>query len=116
MPPPGYKMVFDEEFNGPLEIATVTGWGPIVSPIKWTAHTPYGGDFGDAYFTGPSENPTTPDPFSISNGFLSRHAARAAAALASRFLSERAVIKMTGVVERRAARLFIRSSPLIPGI
>jgi hypothetical protein len=70
MPPPAYKLVFDEEFNGPLEVATGTGWGPIVPPIKWTAHTPYGGDFGSAYFTGPNESPTTPDPFSISNGVL----------------------------------------------
>ena len=68
--PAGYKLVFDEEFNGPLEVATGIGWGPIVSPIKWISHTPYGGDFGNAYFTGPDENATTPDPFSLSNGIL----------------------------------------------
>jgi hypothetical protein len=52
----------------------------------------------------------------ISNGFWSKHAAPTAAALASRFESERAVINTTGVVEPRAARRFIRSSPLIPGM
>jgi beta-glucanase (GH16 family) len=66
-PPPGYKLVFDEEFNGPLDVAPWTGWR---SGHKWIAHTPYGGDFGSAYFTGPSENATTPDPFIISNGIL----------------------------------------------
>jgi hypothetical protein len=49
-PPLGYKLVFADEFNGPLQVASGTGWGPIVSPIKWIAHTPYGGDFGNAYF------------------------------------------------------------------
>ena len=69
-PPPGYNLVFDEEFNGPLQVASGKGWGPMVAPLKWIAHTPYGGDFGNAYFTGPSENATTPDPFSVSNGVL----------------------------------------------
>ena len=69
-PVPGYKLVFDEEFSGPLQVAPGKGWGPLVSPTKWIAHTPYGGDFGDAYFTGPNENATTPDPFSIANGIL----------------------------------------------
>jgi beta-glucanase (GH16 family) len=66
-PPPGYNLVFDEEFNGPLDVPPWTGWAP---GHKWTTHTPYGGDFGQAYFTGPDENATTPDPFSISNGIL----------------------------------------------
>jgi hypothetical protein len=61
-PPSGYMLVFDEEFNGPLDVAPGTGWA---AGHKWTAHTPYDGDFGSAYFTGPSENKTTPDPFSI---------------------------------------------------
>jgi hypothetical protein len=26
-PPGGYKLVFADEFNGPLEVASVTGWG-----------------------------------------------------------------------------------------
>ena len=69
-PPAGYQQVFDEEFTGPLQVAGSTGWGPIVSPLKWIAHTPYGGDFGQAYFTGPHENASTPSPFSVSNGIL----------------------------------------------
>jgi beta-glucanase (GH16 family) len=63
-PPPGYKLVFAEEFS---EALSVSNWG---SPkAKWMAHTPYAGDFGDAYFTGPNE-PNTPSPFSVSNGIL----------------------------------------------
>jgi hypothetical protein len=58
-PPPGYNLVFDEEFNGPLDVPPWTGWAP---GHKWTTHTPYGGDFGQAYSTGPDENATTPDP------------------------------------------------------
>lgn len=69
-PPPGYTMAFDEEFSGPLAVSPGTGWGLLVPPRKWTAHTPYGGDFGNAYFTGPNENATTPSPFSVSNGIL----------------------------------------------
>jgi beta-glucanase (GH16 family) len=69
-PPPGYTMAFDEEFSGPLAVAPGVGWGPLVSPQKWIAHTPYAGDFGNAYFTGPNENATTPSPFSVSNGIL----------------------------------------------
>jgi beta-glucanase (GH16 family) len=63
-PPPGYKLVFDEEFNGPLSVST---WG--TPPAKWIAHTPYAGDFGSAWFTGPNE-PNAPSPFSINNGIL----------------------------------------------
>lgn len=63
-PPPGYKLVFDENFSGTL---SVSNWGSPVA--KWIAHTPYAGDFGDAYFTGPNE-PNTPSPFSVNNGIL----------------------------------------------
>jgi beta-glucanase (GH16 family) len=57
----GYTLVFDEEFNGPL---SVSAYGP---GTKWIAHTPYKGDFGDAWFS----NPTDPkSPFSIKNGVL----------------------------------------------
>jgi beta-glucanase (GH16 family) len=66
-PPPGYRLTFSEEFDGPLDVSPWTGWKP---GHKWIAHTPYGGDFGKAYFTGPSENASTPSPFRISNGIL----------------------------------------------
>jgi beta-glucanase (GH16 family) len=60
-PPLGYNLVFDEEFNGPLSISA---YGP---GTKWIAHTPYGGDFGSAWFC----NPTDPTPPStVSNGIL----------------------------------------------
>ena len=57
----GYTLTFDEEFNGPL---SVSPYGP---GTRWIAHTPYGGDFGGAWFS----NPTDPkSPFSLNNGFL----------------------------------------------
>ena len=34
---------------------------------RWTAHTPWGGDFGDAEFSDPARN----GPFSVDNGILS---------------------------------------------
>jgi beta-glucanase (GH16 family) len=63
-PPPGYKLVFDEEFS---EALSASNWGSPTA--KWMAHTPYAGDFGDAYFTGPNE-PNIPSPFSVNNGIL----------------------------------------------
>ena len=57
----GYTLAFDEEFNGPLNISA-NGPG-----TKWIAHTPYGGDFGDAWFTDPTY---VPSPFSVRNGTL----------------------------------------------
>ena len=57
----GYTLAFDEEFNGPL---SVSAYGP---GTKWIAHTPYGGDFGEAWFS----NPTDPNsPFRIKDGIL----------------------------------------------
>jgi beta-glucanase (GH16 family) len=58
----GYRLTFSDEFNGPLDVSSR---GPNT---KWIAHTPYNGDFGDAWFTDPTFNPS---PFSISNGILS---------------------------------------------
>ena len=57
----GYTLAFAEEFNGPL---SVSANGPGTT---WIAHTPYGGDFGDAWFTDPSYKPS---PFSINDGIL----------------------------------------------
>jgi len=70
----GYTLVFDEEFNGPLDVPSRYGWGSG-GTTKWITHTPYTGDFGEAYFTGPSE-PGTDDPFSIRNGILTIQAWR----------------------------------------
>jgi hypothetical protein len=63
-PPPGYHLVFAEEFSGPL---SVSNWG--TPPSKWIAHVPSGGDFGEAWFTGPSE-PKIRSPFAVDNGIL----------------------------------------------
>jgi beta-glucanase (GH16 family) len=57
----GYTLVFAEEFDGPLSVS------PHGPGTKWIAHTPYGGDFGDAWFTDPNHSPS---PFSIQNGIL----------------------------------------------
>src|SRR3979490_205925 len=38
-----------------------------IGPARWTAHTPWGGDFGDARFGDPEPG----GPFSIKNGILS---------------------------------------------
>jgi beta-glucanase (GH16 family) len=38
-----------------------------VGPARWTAHTPWSGDFGDAQFT----NPGPDGPFSVRDGLLS---------------------------------------------
>ncbi|MES2457910.1 MAG: glycoside hydrolase family 16 protein [Bacteroidota bacterium] len=62
----GYKITFQDEFNGPLDVSAL---GP---GTKWIAHTPYGGDFGDAQFTGPQDG----FPFSIANGMLTIEARR----------------------------------------
>ncbi|RZL12504.1 MAG: glycoside hydrolase family 16 protein [Pedobacter sp.] len=55
-----YKISFQDEFNGPLDVS------PLGTGTKWMAHTPYGGDFGDAQFTDPKSG----FPFSIKDGIL----------------------------------------------
>jgi len=51
------KLVFDENF----EALSVSARGP---GTRWIAHTPWGGDFGDARFTDPQPG----FPFSVANG------------------------------------------------
>ncbi|MBW0000163.1 MAG: glycoside hydrolase family 16 protein [Verrucomicrobia bacterium] len=74
-PPPGYTLVFDDEFDGPLDVAPGSGWGDGNTRYKWYCHTPYCGDFGDAYFSGPEDgngpNGQPMSPFSVNNGVLS---------------------------------------------
>jgi hypothetical protein len=65
LPPPslnlaGYRLTFDEDFRGPL---SVSAWGP---GTRWIAHTPYGGDFGDAGFADPEKD----SPFTVKDGVL----------------------------------------------
>ena len=54
-----YKLTFDEDF----ERLDVSAWGP---GTRWIAHTPWGGDFGDAQFT----DPAPAFPFTVNNGIL----------------------------------------------
>ena len=54
-----YELTFSEEFDS----LSVSAAGPNT---RWTAHTPYGGDFGDARFA----DPTPGFPFTIENGIL----------------------------------------------
>lgn len=56
----GYKITFQDEFDGPLDVSAL---GP---GTKWIAHTPYGGDFGDAKFTDPQDG----FPFTVKDGIL----------------------------------------------
>lgn len=75
-PPPGYTLVFDQEFNSSwLNINTLippgTGWGPIVAPEKFACHTPGSSDFGSSYFSGPQDARDGISPFRIDpSGFL----------------------------------------------
>jgi hypothetical protein len=62
----GYKLTFDEEFK----TLDASAWGP---GTRWIAHTPYGGDFGDARFADPG--PDT--PFSVKDGLLTIEAKKA---------------------------------------
>jgi hypothetical protein len=52
-----FKLVFDEDFKN----LSVSAQGP---GTRWTAHTPWGGDFGDAQFV----NPGPGFPFSVADG------------------------------------------------
>lgn len=55
-----FTRTFDEDFNEPLSISA---WGP---GTRWIAHTPYGGDFGDARFADPKPG----FPFTVKDGIL----------------------------------------------
>jgi beta-glucanase (GH16 family) len=54
-----YVLTFSDEFDNLSVSADRPG-------TRWTAHTPYGGDFGDAQFT----DPTPTFPFTVQNGVL----------------------------------------------
>jgi beta-glucanase (GH16 family) len=55
--PIGYKLVFDDDFNGYLHDHIATNWGPLAAGKgKWICHTPSDADYGDAYFTGVLES------------------------------------------------------------
>ncbi len=56
----GYRLTFDEDFFK-LDISS---HGP---GTEWTAHTPWGGDFGDAVF----DDPGPAGPFAVSSAGLS---------------------------------------------
>lgn len=55
------RPVFIEDFDK-LSVAAHR-----IGPARWTAHTPWGGDFGDAVFI----DPTAKGPFKVENGILS---------------------------------------------
>lgn len=54
-----FELVFEEEFD----TLDVSAWGP---DTRWIAHTPWGGDFGDALFVDPEPG----FPFTIDYGIL----------------------------------------------
>lgn len=61
----GYHQTFNEDFHD----LSVSADGP---GTRWTAHTPYHGDFGDAGFG----NPGPDSPFSVAGGILRIRAAK----------------------------------------
>jgi hypothetical protein len=73
----GYRLTFDEDFQKPL---SVSAWGP---GTRWIAHTPYGGDFGDAGFADPEKD----SPFTIQDGILRIEARKSAGRWRSGLLS-----------------------------
>jgi beta-glucanase (GH16 family) len=61
---------FDEETAPNRRIESITS--QRLGPARWTAHTPWNGDFGDAQFI----NPHPAGPFSMTGGILSITASR----------------------------------------
>jgi hypothetical protein len=61
----GYDLVFDETFD----TLDVSAYGP---GTRWIAHTPWGGDFGDAVFVDPEPG----FPFTLEYGILRIEAAQ----------------------------------------
>jgi beta-glucanase (GH16 family) len=61
---------FNEETAPNRRIETISA--KRIGPARWTAHTPWNGDFGDARFL----DPLPAGPFSIKNGVLSITAAQ----------------------------------------
>ncbi|MBN2314409.1 MAG: glycoside hydrolase family 16 protein [Sedimentisphaerales bacterium] len=58
-----YHVTFNEEFDD----LSVSAWGPAGSEgMRWIAHTPWRGDFGDARFTDPKPG----FPFTVKDGLL----------------------------------------------
>src|SRR5260370_127305 len=56
---------FDEETAPNRRIESISS--SRIGPARWTAHTPWGGDFGDARFLDPGPK----GPFAIKDGILS---------------------------------------------
>lgn len=92
-----YTKTFDESF----ETLDVSARGP---GTRWTAHTPWNGDFGDATFVDPQPG----FPFSVSNGLLTIHMKRDAQGkwqsglLSSSDAAGRGFLQRTGYFEMRA--------------
>jgi len=92
-----YSKTFDE----PFDTLDVSPHGP---GTRWTAHTPWNGDFGDATFTDPQPG----FPFSVRDGLLTIHMKRDAAGkwrgglLSSSDSVGRGFMQRTGYFEMRA--------------
>jgi hypothetical protein len=69
-PPSGYTLVFDGKFNTYGYVPITSGWN-LLPPYKlgqsntpeFLGHTPNDKDFGDAYFTTPSDPSGNPSPW-----------------------------------------------------
>jgi len=91
----GLKLTFDEEFTT-LDVSSH-------GPSRWTAHTWWNGDFGDAGFTDPGRG----FPFSVSGGILTITAFRNSSGWSSGLLSSidprgRGFAQQYGYFEMRA--------------
>lgn len=92
---------YNKTFDEPFDTLEVSPHGP---GTRWTAHTPWNGDFGDATFTDPQPG----FPFSVAKGLLTIHMKRDAAGkwrgglLSSSDAVGRGFMQRTGYFEMRA--------------
>lgn len=92
---------YDKTFDEPFDTLDVSAHGP---GTRWTAHTPWNGDFGESKFVDPEPG----FPFSVANGLLTIHMKRDAQGkwrsglLSSSDAKGQGFMQRTGYFEMRA--------------